>query len=64
MNIIYFDFIEGYGINAQVGSEWDFFRSFDELLKECSLHFGDDFLLATTVAVSGSFTGYRESLYG
>ncbi|EEV7776769.1 MAG TPA: hypothetical protein VGI71_09825 [Scandinavium sp.] len=64
MNIVYFDFLENCGINAQVGPEWDFFHSFDELIKECHLHFGDDFLLATTVIASGQFTGYRESLNG
>lgn len=62
MNIVYFDFIEGYGINAQVGIEWDFYRSFDELIKECSNCFHDNFILAPTTAVSGSFLGYRESL--
>ncbi|HFS6883877.1 MULTISPECIES: hypothetical protein [Proteus] len=62
MNIVYFDFIEGYGINAKVGIDWDFYRSFDELIKECSCCFFDDFILAPTTAKSGSFIGYQEIL--
>ncbi|AFH91929.1 hypothetical protein ACU7RR_002337 [Providencia stuartii] len=56
MNIIYFHFIDGYGINANIGTNWDFFRSFDELVKECLFHF----VLAPTTAISGDFIGYRE----
>lgn len=60
MNIIYFDFIEGYGVNAKVGIDWDFYRSFDELIKECFCYFSDNFILAPTTAESGDFTGYQE----
>lgn len=63
MNIIYFDYIEGFGINANVGIDWDFYRSFDELIKECSVHFDDNFILAPTTARSGAFIGYREFCY-
>ncbi|MBG6025959.1 hypothetical protein I5F10_00905 [Proteus mirabilis] len=54
MNIIYFDYIDGVGINANIGVEWDFYRSFDELIKECSFHFHNDFILAPTTARSGN----------
>ncbi|MCT8349547.1 hypothetical protein LGZ99_20690 [Photorhabdus temperata] len=64
MNIIYFDYIEGYGINAKVGVEWDFYRSFDELVNECSCHFSEDFLLAPTTAKSGQFISYGEFYHG
>lgn len=60
MNIIYFHFIDGYGINANIGTDWDFFRSFDELVKECLFHFHENFVLAPTTATSGDFIGYRE----
>lgn len=63
MNIIYFDYIEGVGINANVGVEWDFYRSFDELIKECSSYFSDNFILAPTTACSGAFISYREFYY-
>ncbi len=62
MNIIYFDYIAGFGINASVSGEWDFYRSFDELVDECTGFYGDDFLLVSIVLHSGSFVGYRESL--
>lgn len=64
MNIIYFDYIEGYGINANVGIDWDFYRSFDELIKECSFHFKENFILAPTTAKSGEFIGYQEFYHG
>lgn len=64
MNIIYFDYIEGFGINAKVGVNWDFYRSFDELVKECSCYFGEDFLLASTSVKSGQFVSYGDFYHG
>ncbi|ARA23837.1 hypothetical protein AM438_15640 [Proteus mirabilis] len=61
MNIIYFDYIEGFGINANLGVEWNFYRSFDELVKEFSCYFSDNFILAPITAESGDFIGYQES---
>ncbi len=62
MNIIYFDYIPDFGVNASIGGEWDFYRSFDELVDECFGFYGDDFLLVSVVLHSDSFVGYRESL--
>lgn len=64
MNIIYFDYIEGYGINANIGIEWDFYGSFDDLVKECLYQFKSDFLLAPTTAKSGKFISYGEFYHG
>ncbi|MBG6018561.1 hypothetical protein I5F00_17400 [Proteus mirabilis] len=62
MNIIYFDYIENYGINAGVGADWDFYHSFDELVKECVRLYSDNFILASVVVNSSHFVGYSESL--
>lgn len=62
MQIIYFDYTSNFGVNACVSGEWDFYRSFDELVDECISFYGDDFLLVSVVLYSGSFVGYRESL--
>lgn len=62
MNIIYFDYIENYGINANVGADWDFYGSFDELFRECFRVHSDNFVLASVITGSFPFVGYRESL--
>ena len=60
--IIYFDYITGYGVNAVVNGVWDFYPSVDELIHECTRHYGDQFILVSTSVPSGSFIGYKESL--
>ncbi len=62
MNIIYFDYIENYGINAGVGADWDFYLSFDELVKDCVRLYADNFVLASVVTRSFPFVSYQESL--
>lgn len=62
VNIIYFDYIENYGINAGIGADWDFYSSFDELVKDCVRLYADDFVLASVAATSFQFVSYQESL--
>ncbi|CDM89440.1 hypothetical protein [Xenorhabdus bovienii] len=62
MKIIYFDYIAGFGINALVADEWDFYPSVDELMYECTSLYGNKIVLVSTAATSGNFTGYQESL--
>lgn len=62
MNIIYFDYIENYGINAGIGASWDFYSSFDELVRDCVRLYSDDFVLASVATSSFPFVSYQESL--
>ncbi|CDH24075.1 hypothetical protein [Xenorhabdus bovienii] len=64
MQIIYFDYIAGFGINALVNGEWDYYPSLDELIFECNSLYGNQIVLVSTTATSGCFTGYQESLNG
>ncbi|MDC9588957.1 hypothetical protein PSI23_06405 [Xenorhabdus sp. XENO-10] len=62
MKIIYFDYIAGFGINALVADEWDFYPSVDELMYECTSLYGNQIVFVSTATTSGNFTGYQESL--
>lgn len=62
MQVIYFDYIAGFGVNALVAGEWDYYPSVDELMHECVSHYGNQLVLVSTATASGHFTGYRESL--
>ncbi|CDH04539.1 conserved hypothetical protein [Xenorhabdus bovienii str. oregonense] len=62
MTVIYFDYISGFGINALVGGNWDYYPSVDELMYECVSLYGNKIVLVSTAATSGCFTGYQESL--
>ncbi|WP_244903155.1 hypothetical protein, partial [Xenorhabdus innexi] len=62
MKIIYFDYIAGFGINALVNGEWDYYPSVDELMFECISLYGSQIVLVSTTTTSGCFTGYQESL--
>ncbi|OKP03317.1 MULTISPECIES: hypothetical protein [Xenorhabdus] len=61
MKIIYFDYIAGFGINAFIADELDFFPSFDELIHYCIALYGDQIVLVSTTVTSGISTGYQES---
>ncbi|MEX0447808.1 hypothetical protein [Xenorhabdus sp. SGI246] len=62
MTVIYFDYIAGFGVNARVNDEWDYYPSVDELMHECSALYGNQVVLVSTAVASGTFTGYQESL--
>lgn len=62
MNIIYFDYIKNFGINACVSGDWDFYSSLDDLHDDCVQVYGDDFVLASLNVSSSSFVGYKDSL--
>ena len=62
MNIVYYDYISGYGVNACIGGDWDFYRSFDELVSACVETIGSDFVLVSVALPSGSWVGYRETV--
>ncbi|MDX7990794.1 hypothetical protein [Xenorhabdus littoralis] len=63
MRVIYFDYIAGFGVNALVDDEWDYYPSVDELMYECSSLYGNQVVLVSTAVTSGCFTGYQESLH-
>lgn len=64
MQFIYFDYIAGFGINALVAGDWDYYPSVDELMYECISLYGNQVVLVSTATASGQFTGYQESLNG
>lgn len=63
MSVFYYDYIPGYGVNACVYGEWDFYNSFDELFLFCCETIGFDFVFVSFALPSGSWTSYREAVY-
>lgn len=61
--IVYYDYIPCYGVNACVEGEWDLYGSFDELFLFCRETIGFDFVLVSVALPSGSWTGYREAVH-
>ncbi|SPW34105.1 Uncharacterised protein [Edwardsiella tarda] len=62
MQVIYFDYVSGFGVNALVDGNWDYYPSFDELLHECDRVYGHEIVLVSTSAESGTVVSYKESL--
>lgn len=60
--IVYYDYIPDYGVNACIDGEWDFFSSFNELFIACVETIGDDFVLVSVALSSGSWVGYQETV--
>lgn len=63
MNIVYYDYISDYGVNACIDGDWDFYSSFNELVSVCVETIGSDFVLVSVVLPSGSWVGYQEAVH-
>jgi hypothetical protein len=62
MKTIYYEYISGFGINALVHSEPDFYHSDNELFHECYELFGMCFILVPVCADAGSFDAFHDSM--
>lgn len=58
--VVYYDYVSGYGVNACIDGDWDFYRSFDELVAFCVETIGSDFVLVSVALPSGFWVGYQE----
>lgn len=62
MKTIYFEYISGFGINALIYNEPNFYHSANELFHECHILFGMCFILVPLTAKSGFFEAFNDSM--